>query len=476
MRDFKYLWVLGLLLTAAIILVPVILFTFDPPAAQADPWANVPDRSVPHTDHTALMPGPYETGSDVTRACLSCHEEAAQQVMATSHWTWLGDPVVLPGRDEPVRIGKENLLNNFCLSTRSNEDRCMTCHIGYGWTDRTFDFSNAENIDCLACHDRSGGYVKGESGFVAEGVDLTWAAGSVGLPTRQNCGACHFDGGGGNGVKHGDLDESLLYPPESVDVHMGRYDFVCTDCHQGQDHQMRGRSISVSVETSNQVQCTDCHDAAPHNDDRLNEHTDTVACQTCHIPATALRDPTKVSWDWSQAGDPNREENIHEYLRIKGEFVYENDYTPEYMWYNGTASRYLVGDPMNPNEITHINYPMGAISDPDARIWPFKVHLGNQPYDAIYNILLTPHTVGEQGYWTIFDWPTALTIGAEANGIPFSGEYGFAPTDMYWTQSHMVVPAENALSCTDCHGENGRLDWQALGYPGDPMTWGGRGS
>ncbi len=76
----------------------------------------------------------------------------------------------------------------------------------------------------------------------------------------------------------------------------------------------------------------------------------------------------------------------------------------------------------------------------------------------------------------MFDWPTALTIGAEANGIPFSGEYGFAPTDMYWVQSHMVVPAENALSCTSCHGENGRLDWQALGYPGDPLTWGGRGS
>ena len=476
MRDFKFIWVLGLLLTAAIIIVPVLLFTLDPPAVEADPWANVPDHSVPFTDHTALMPGPYETGSDVTRACLTCHEEAATQIMATSHWTWLGDPVMVEGHDEPVRIGKENLLNNFCLSSRTNEDRCMTCHIGYGWTDRTFDFSNAENVDCLACHDQSGGYVKGEAGLVAEGVDLTWAAGSVGLPNRQNCGACHFDGGGGNGVKHGDLDESLLYPPESVDVHMGRYDFVCVDCHQGEDHQIMGRSISVSVETSNQVQCTDCHDSNLHDDERINEHVDTVACQTCHIPATALRDPTKVTWDWSQAGDPNREENVHEYLRIKGEFTYENNYTPQYMWYDGTASRYLVGDPMNPDEITHINYPGGDISDPSSVIYPFKVHLGNQPYDTIYNILLTPHTVGEQGYWTLFDWPTALTIGAEANGIPFSGEYGFAPTDMYWVQSHMVVPAENALSCTDCHGENGRLDWQALGYPGDPLTWGGRGS
>jgi hypothetical protein len=30
------------------------------------------------------------------------------------------------------------------------------------------------------------------------------------------------------------------------------------------------------------------------------------------------------------------------------------------------------------------------------------------------------------------------------------------------------------LQCNDCHSAEGRLDWQALGYPGDPMEWGGR--
>ena len=476
MRNFRYIWVLGLIITAALILIPVLVFTYVPPVDASDPWTNVPDHSVPHTDHTVLMPGPYANGSEVTAACLTCHEDAATQVMTTSHWTWLGDPVMVEGHDEPVQIGKANLLNNFCLSAQVNEGSCMRCHAGYGWADDSFDFTVAENVDCLACHDQTGAYVKANAGQVAEGVDLTWVAGSVGLPNRQNCGSCHFEGGGGNGVKHGDLDESLLYPPESVDVHMGRHDFVCTDCHQATGHEIRGRSISVSVETSNQVLCTDCHDQTVHEDERLNEHTDTVACQTCHIPATALRDPTKVSWDWSQAGDPNREENIHEYLRIKGEFVYEHDYTPEYMWYDGTAQRYLTGDPMNPDEVTHINYPNGDLTDPASQIWPFKVHLGNQPYDTVHNILLPPHTVGEDGYWTTFDWDSALRIGAEQAGVPYSGEYGFAPTDMYWTQSHMVVPADQALTCTDCHGENSRMDWLALGYPGDPMTWGGRGS
>ena len=26
-----------------------------------------------------------------------------------------------------------------------------------------------------------------------------------------------------------------------------------------------------------------------------------------------------------------------------------------------------------------------------------------------------------------------------------------------------------AEECLDCHGDNGRLDWKALGYKGDPM-------
>ncbi len=58
--------------------------------------------------------------------------------------------------------------------------------------------------------------------------------------------------------------------------------------------------------------------------------------------------------------------------------------------------------------------------------------------------------------------------------MKYSGQYGFAETWMYWPTTHMVQPKENALQCTDCHAENGRLDWEALGYPGDPMEWGGR--
>ena len=46
-------------------------------------------------------------------------------------------------------------------------------------------------------------------------------------------------------------------------------------------------------------------------------------------------------------------------------------------------------------------------------------------------------------------------------GLAYSGEYGFAETEMFWSLTHMVQPKEQALRCYDCHGENGRMDWAA---------------
>ena len=472
MEENKHVWVYGLLGTLALILVPVYAFWPKDTTPLDDPWANVPSRAT-YTDHTYLLDEPFETGPEVTAACLECHEDAAHEVGETVHWNWVGEPVEIEGQEEPVAIGKANLLNNFCIGVQSNWGGCIACHAGYGWEDETFDFSDTSNVDCLVCHDGSGTYAKGAGGFPLEGVDLLAAAQSVGVPTRENCGTCHFNGGGGNAVKHGDLDSSLFFPSEDVDVHMGRLDFLCIDCHQTDDHVISGRSISVSVDNENQIACTDCHSEALHEDERINAHVDTVACQTCHVPEGAVREATKMYWDWSTAGQ-DLPEDPHEYLRIKGSFIYESNFIPEYVWYNGTADRYLLGDVLDPDQTTPINLPGGSIDDPEAMIWPFKIHYAQQPYDTIFDYLLQPKTVGEGGYWTEFNWDQAFRLAEQVTGIPYSGSYGFTETSMYWPQTHMVAPSEQALLCTDCHGDAGRMDWVALGYPGDPILWGGR--
>ena len=79
-----------------------------------------------------------------------------------------------------------------------------------------------ENVDCLACHADPASYGKGLFGNPAPSVDLLAAARSVRATTRENCGKCHFDGGGGNGVKHGDLDESLYFPGRNAGCAHGR--------------------------------------------------------------------------------------------------------------------------------------------------------------------------------------------------------------------------------------------------------------
>lgn len=472
MTNTKYIWVIGLTFTLAILIIPIVIFIPRQQTPADDPAAYLPERP-PHTSHAALLSGPYESGSEVTQACLECHGDAALEVMQTTHWTWESEPVELPGQDQPVTVGKKTSLNNFCIGIQSNWTGCTRCHAGYGWEDENFDFSKQTNVDCLVCHDQSGLYAKGNSGLPAEGSDLLSAARSVGLPTRENCGYCHFNGGGGNGVKHGDLDRSLYYPDDAQDVHMGALGFECIDCHSAENHQIKGQAISVSVELDNMVACTDCHAENLHDDERLNAHVASVACQTCHIPAGATKDPTKMYWDWSTAGQ-DLPEDPHSYLKIKGSFIYEGDFIPEYRWFSGVADRYILGDPVDPQGTTEINTLAGDISDPQAKIFPFKVHIASQPYDTVNNYLVQPNTVGDTGYWTTFDWQSAIRNGMEAAGLPYSGEYGFTETSMYWQTTHMVQPKDQALQCADCHSENGRLDWQALGYPGDPVNWGGR--
>ncbi len=472
MKEFKYVWIFGLAATLTLVIAPIGLFVSRNPAPLDDPWSNVPIQ-LPPTDHSDLLTGPYESGSDVTVACLECHEDAAHEVNQTVHWTWEGDPVTLEGRDEPVTIGKKNQINNFCIGIQGNWTGCTRCHAGYGWEDASFDFTEEKNVDCLVCHDQTGTYVKGNSGLPDKDVDLVAAAQSVGRPTRANCGGCHFNGGGGNGVKHGDLDGSLYYPTATIDVHMGQHEFQCVDCHQTEEHDIRGRSMSVSVDNENQVFCTDCHAPDLHDDERINAHVANVACQSCHIPEGAVRDATKMYWDWSAAGQ-DLPEDPHVYLKIKGSFVYEKDFMPEYYWSNGSADRYILGDQIDPSQVTSLNEPRGSIDDPGAKIWPFKVHRASQIFDPVNNILLQPKTVGEGGYWTEFDWDLAARLGSEAAGLEYSGQYGFTDTEMYWPLSHMVAPKENALGCYDCHGDDGRLDWEALGYYGDPIRWGGR--
>ncbi len=433
----------------------------------------------------------FASGPDVTKACLSCHTEAATQIQKTIHWTW-----ICPA-DPKKELGKAGtVVNNFCVSVPSNEPRCTSCHIGYGWKDKTFDLTAQERVDCLICHEQTGTYKKFPTGagnpaakpteFKGNGKmyyppDWNKVAQSVGRPTRRNCGTCHFFGGGGEGVKHGDLDGSMLKPNKALDVHMdiGGENFNCTRCHTTEQHAISGRCYKTPASEDRRsllesdiikrITCYSCHSEKPHKPGvKANDHTDKVACQSCHIPEFARVNSTKMWWDWSKAGQKNengkpfskKKDGRPIFDTKKGEFRWAKNVEPEYYWFNGVIKNVLLTDKIDPGQVVKLNYPEGDAEDSKARIYPFKIHRGKQPYDKVHKTMVVPKLFGPKGsgsYWTQYDWKTAITRGMEYVDLPFSGEYDFLETEYVFQTTHMVAPKEKSLSCTECHSRDGRL-------------------
>jgi octaheme c-type cytochrome (tetrathionate reductase family) len=441
--------------------------------SDVDDGDDITDENRHQLIFTEVIPEGIQSTSD----CMFCHNDEAQQVLESGHYEWQGLSENIQGFEDGIH-GKTDLINNFCIAVPSNEGRCTQCHAGIGWSDKTFDFSDAQNVDCLVCHDQSGEYQKSKTkaGAPAEGVDLQAAATDVGKPSRTNCGACHFYAGGGDNVKHGDLPSTLSEPSFDLDVHMAGegLDFTCQQCHLVDDHDFQGMALHSLDEGS--VSCTRCHgEEDVHERAELNLHLDSVACESCHIPAIARSVPTKVAWYWDEAGqdveDISEQHGRPTFNKKKGRFRWEMNVRPELRWFNGKWERKIVGVNDNYSETPVVlAEPVGSIDDMDAKLYPFKKMLGNQPADPINEIMLVPHLFGSAAgpnpFWKTFEWGPALEEGAAYAGQEYSGEYTFVDTVMYLKVSHTVAPKEQALDCTDCH--DGGINFTALGYAEDP--------
>jgi hypothetical protein len=177
-------------------------------------------------------------------------------------------------------------------------------------------------------------------------------------------------------------------------------------------------------------------------------------------------------WDWSTAGkmDENgkpfklKDSGGHDaYDSKKGDFRYESNVIPEYVWFNGNVHYTLRETKLDPSQIVKINSFEGSADDGRSKIWPVKVFRGKQPYDVGNDQLLVFHTYGndDSAYWSNFDWDKALDFGMKSIGAEYSGKFGFVQTEMSWPITHMVAPKGDALRCAQCHAPSvgvGRLD------------------
>lgn len=446
-------------------------------------------------DHTKFeeLKVKFKTGPEVTRACLQCHTNAAKQIHQTKHWRW-----EYKNPDTGQLLGKRHVVNNFCISATPNIASCTKCHIGYGWKDDSFDFASEENVDCLVCHDTTGLYSR--EALRKPGKrrpKLEKFAQNVGPTSRKTCGSCHFAGGGAKAVKHGDIDPTLEHPDYFVDVHMDAegLDFTCSTCHSSDQHEVRGSRYSPEAvdvgeiavpgrQGAERTSCRMCHGSAPHVEKgRLNEHTDKIACQTCHIPQFSRGDyGSKMWWDWSTAGQlgPDGKQFSREdadgfeiYVSKKGDFKWDKHTDPEYRWFNGTVLYTTLEDQIDPTGIVPVNQFLGDPGALGSRIWPVKMMRGKQPYDVELQKLVAPLTTTDKGYWKTLDWNQAIELGMQTVDKPFSGKYGFVETEMAWPITHMVAPADESLQCAECHNRQGVLDGvEGVYIPGrDAHPW-----
>lgn len=461
--------------------------------------AKSPVKLTTTADHSKFkeLQREFKTGPELTKTCLTCHTEAAGQIHRTKHWKW---EYLNP--DTKQVLGKKTILNNFCISIASNYASCTSCHVGYGWKDSNFDFKSEESVDCVVCHDTTGNYRKppglagnvitkdtefpAGSGKILKGIDLSKIAQKVGKSSRDTCGGCHFNGGGGDGVKHGDMDSSLAAPEKSLDVHMDAsgLDFTCATCHKASSHDVagsrytptakdtKGAQLRGTMDAGNPATCVSCHGFGPHKENaRLNQHTSKLACQTCHIPTYARGGvATKMTWDWSTAGQRDEkgqhiirkdEKGRITYESRKGDFTLAENVSPEYVWFNGEVQYTLLSDKVQKSDKpTRINALAGSPLDGKSMIWPVKVFRGSQPYDPVNQTLITPHTAGndDTGFWKNLAWDKAIEVGMKDSGAPYSGKFDFIKTEMSWPITHMVAPKEKALACEECHTKNGRLE------------------
>jgi hypothetical protein len=216
--------------------------------------------------------------------------------------------------------------------------------------------------------------------------------------------------------------------------------------------------------------CISCHDQDDvHDNSYLTNHTESIACQTCHIPDYGRASPQMVNWDWSQAGRTNddgspvierNDDGLLIYHGHYGAFEWAEDIEPEYIWFDGTITFTKVGDEIDPSQTVQVNQYQGEYGDGESMLWPLRVYQGVQPYDAENNHLVSVNLYGEEedAFFQGLDWNDAITSAMQSeSGAVYSGEYDFVETEMSWPLNHMVAPAGQSLQCADCHQRDGIL-------------------
>jgi hypothetical protein len=359
--------------------------------------------AVGYVDHSGFFPVPYSDWWN----CQICHIRQGDEVMGSVHYLWRSEnPLVeFPGG------GAHGMVDRACGLVGSNAlinyyERCGKCHVGDSLpfvNPQTGMFTPAQKtgIDCMICHAPDGMYDMNGDGVSEEGEradarplvadpvsgKLEWrkeerteAARSVGKRvTNEGCLRCHEHGQGDYHYKRG-----TPFKPDT-DVHAAAGMF-CTDCHEVDHHRIaRGSRVTDMFAWERQdvdVNCQKCHTDAPHKATPiLNEHTDVIGCETCHIPEVS--GAQRRVWAPTFGVTAGPESQIPIFDEASGTYqpytVYDEGLvSPSYRWFAGGSS--MLAEPVDSPGAFNMQPATG--NTPGAKILPFRKFVSGQPMDG----------------------------------------------------------------------------------------------
>ncbi len=395
-------------------------------------------------------------------------------------------------------MNKKQVVEDANGRTRWDQDRSMKAAL-------SVTTPTAQN--CLRCHQHNFG-----GDIYVDPLDPTYMQSMIETGTTRPR------------VLHPGSKRGTPYSP-TWDVH-ARAGVNCIQCHVTEGHHIAKGTHTTTMMANDlpqvEITCTKCHSQEPHKKNpnvsgMLNMHIQKIACQTCHIPSlhpdsTTFRDFSETEYE-DQSG-------IYVYHDIKKDPNPGEGIT--YVWWNGDAT--FLGNPIgdNPNNADlyrfyKLQHKWKEFEEYDYKTWyetvmrpiakkkpsklyAMKVYNGKQHID-----LQNMGPFG--GMFVPYNLPTYYTTGnpdkaaqTEMKKSMMGMMYGFMfkvylmdkfmsfmavdswDTGAYdevlqlqkveprWIPTHAsmeishAIRLEGALTCARCHGSEGVLNWNDLGY------------
>ena len=438
----------------------------------------------------------FQSGPEVTRACLTCHTEAAKQIHRTQHWKW---EYVNPVTKQV--LGKRHVVNNYCTSAAFQPGILRARAISAtAWKDESFDFTSRRTSTAWSvttrpevqeaartgrqrrraatwrCRPGSGKIVKAidlKAHRAARRQDQPRNVRNMPLPRRRRRrGQARRPGQFARVARR--RRSTCTWTPKATTSR-------ASPATRPQDHQVPGQPLCAdragqgrrARTGQGRRRATPSHarpatGRKPHKEagravGKLNDHTDR---RSRARPATsrAMQGAAcrpRCAWDWSTAGQrgPDGKPLIRKdaegqvvYIGTKGDFVIgrERHSGVHLVQRNGevhAGRRQDRGSNGQRGSDQPVRRQRGRRQIADLAGKGVPRQAGVRPRQQVAGGRRISPARTTRAYWTNLELEKAVAAGMAASTRLSRCKVDFIETESMWPITHMVAPAKDALQC-----------------------------